>query len=655
MILMLTKAAPCAISENRKIGEHITMAAILLAIRKMEFSANHQGELCMRFYSLENNKSFINGVDECLPHVKIPAYVHTIGTATFMEQTVLQSIKMNNGLQTIGPQAFFDCINLSEVTIPDTVTVIGNQAFIYCASLKTIKLPESLTELGAEAFEACTNLERIVIPRGVKTIQLNTFYACEYLKEVVLPEGLLTIEFSAFANCKSLKKIIIPESVTTIADDAFAGDKGLIIHGKTNSYAERYAAKHGFTFLPIATKNVNHQYKNKSDLLGLQIALELAISIGFMVLFWRMLPTSTSAKLLIFSVSGVFIVLLVSLFSSYLNYFECASSPRTTLIITAIVFLMFPLAINITQNVHEKDYLVSYPSDGKVSVSITYDIDRTGGSGSIGSDWSYHHYLNDHEFKNGDVLTIRADSAFVIKSRFIERDSIDDIGETISSKYKYSTNENYKKTLVIPQKVHVVENGGKRYAGSTADFKVVYTLKRVVPPSMNFWDILLYSNDSAKHAFCIFLILGQAFSIITIVYVLVLGNKKKAIVVENERRAKEQELLAEKNAFIASLHGQSIRQAAGVPRSVTFLNGLPKDNNDAQYGSFTVYCSNNGSCYHDKAGCCSARRPVHYFNAKNRFRPCSKCCTKHRSVPQWYIDYNSLKEQAQKHQIDVVE
>ena len=207
----------------------------------------------MNFISLESDRSIINDFDECLPHVVIPSYARVIGSCAFMDETVLQSIKMPSGLETIGSQAFFGCINLSDVTIPDTVTNIEEQAFIYCSSLRDIKLPESLTELGCQAFESCTNLAHIEIPSGVKSIQLNTFYACESLKKVVLPAELLAIESCAFGNCKSLKEITIPESVTSIDDDAFEGDRGLIIRGRRNSFAERYATKHGIAFM--ATDN----------------------------------------------------------------------------------------------------------------------------------------------------------------------------------------------------------------------------------------------------------------------------------------------------------------------------------------------------------------------------------------------------------------
>ena len=74
------------------------------------------------------------------------------------------------------------------------------------------------------------------------------------------------------------------------------------------------------------------------------------------------------------------------------------------------------------------------------------------------------------------------------------------------------------------------------------------------------------------------------------------ARKEQALLAEQARKKaeqarKEQEFLAEKTDFLNRLHGQSIREVAGVPKNISFFNGLPKDNNDSQYGSYTVYRS----------------------------------------------------------------
>lgn len=346
---------------------------------------------------------------------------------------------------------------------------------------------------------------------------------------------------------------------------------------------------------------------------------------------------------------------------------ESSNNKDLLLIIAAVMifFVAFSLAISEVHDLHEKEYLISYPADNLIYVKITCDIDKAGESGGVGNEWTYEHYLNDKEFKNGEVVTVDAETPFSIKSRFIEHDGISDVGEAVSKQYRYSESNNYEKTLIISQKIHVVEQGGNN-AGATVDFNATYSLKRVIPDSMNDWDIFLYATNDTEYFLCVFLILGQILCVVCVIFVLITGRKEQIYIekqkqirieqkLEEERQRKEREFLTGKAVFLQNLQGQSIRQAAGVPAHLSFVDGLPKDNNGAEYGSFTVYCSRSGSCYHDKIGCCSAYRPMHYFNAKKKFRPCSKCCTKKRSIPQWYINYNTIKKQAEYYQVDITE
>ena len=104
---------------------------------------------------------------------------------------------------------------------------------------------------------------------------------------------------------------------------------------------------------------------------------------------------------------------------------------------------------------------------------------------------------------------------------------------------------------------------------------------------------------------------------------------------QKEREEAERRRQAEKEEFIRFLGGRSIREAAKVPDNITFVHGLPRDNNDKEFGSFTVYISKNGSCYHSRKGCCSASFPRHAFTAAGKYRPCSKCCSRPVKIPQW--------------------
>ncbi len=262
-----------------------------------------------------------------------------------------------------------------------------------------------------------------------------------------------------------------------------------------------------------------------------QILFMFIVLIGSIVFTWKMLLVSDFVKVL-------FSLLLIGLFYAfvkYLNFFNCITSARHILIIASIVFLLFPLLDNIVCAMHEKNYVKTYPLDDEITINVTCDVERIDGYGAVGNEWSYKHYLNDKEFKSGDVLTINVNTPFCIKSQIIEHDYIDDIGEATSQTYKYSTGHNYKiPRIVITQNVTVTEDGGRRYQGSF-DFKVTYTLERIISPSMNFWNMLLYTNDNFEYLFCSFLIVERVCSFLFVIFVILFGKHRKNILKKQEQ------------------------------------------------------------------------------------------------------------------------
>lgn len=123
---------------------------------------------------------------------------------------------------------------------------------------------------------------------------------------------------------------------------------------------------------------------------------------------------------------------------------------------------------------------------------------------------------------------------------------------------------------------------------------------------------------------------------------------------ELEEAVRQQKFNEEKQEFLRYLNGRSIRDIASVPKYITFVNGLPRDNNDSQYGSYTVYLSQSGKCYHRKQGCCSARYPQHAFAAAKYYKPCSKCYKGVITEPEWYLKYKELYEKCRKYNVTSV-
>lgn len=196
---------------------------------------------------------------------------------------------------------------------------------------------------------------------------------------------------------------------------------------------------------------------------------------------------------------------------------------RQPIIVSAMIFVALTLVATIMYNNHKDKYLSSPPDNGQISVKIKCNVDCVNESGSVGNEWSYEHFLNKQRFKDGDALTINTREIFSITSRITEHDDISDIGEANSGEYTY---DDYKNPLIISQRVRVIERGGRRYAGSFADFNVVYTLERVFSPDVGFWDVYFYTSNVLELLICVCLIIGQIVCIAIVIRVII-NNKKK--------------------------------------------------------------------------------------------------------------------------------
>ncbi len=95
------------------------------------------------------------------------------------------------------------------------------------------------------------NAPDFTLPAALKEIGEEAFADCAF-SYVHIPDGVTRIERRAFADCPNLRDVDIPESATSIDPTAFAGTSGLTIHSADGSYAEFYAGKYGFAFIPVA-------------------------------------------------------------------------------------------------------------------------------------------------------------------------------------------------------------------------------------------------------------------------------------------------------------------------------------------------------------------------------------------------------------------
>lgn len=381
-----------------------------------------------------------------------------------------------------------------------------------------------------------------------------------------------------------------------------------------------------------------------------ELCFPIAVTIAFIALIWRFIPIQETLKLSLICVGGVGILAAVIFFVERLPFFIPTPTRGTNAVIVLMIFLLFPAMINALYESSKNTYLSDITPDTLIGLKITYDVERTGGSGSIGSDWKYLHFYNDTKIGSGSVVDVRASDTFTIRSRFIEvDDAISDVGETISKPISYYKMEPANGELVIKNDVLVAENGGRRYAGSYAEFTATYRVKLTMPKSMGFWSVYFSTEDTSIRWI---LVLSQLCCLAIIAYVIAFGAKREEQAKEQARMAQEKERQAKREEFIQKLDGRTIRELAGVPPNIHYENGLPRDNNNRKYGSFTVYTTKSGSCYHETPGCCSARFPIHVFVAMGKYKPCSKCCMTKYSIPEWHTKYVALVKQCKEYSVE---
>lgn len=257
-----------------------------------------------------------DGINSSIKYITIDDGVTYLGDSLFYDFNILENIKLPESLEQIGEYTFKNCTSLTNLILPDSITEIAGEAFSNCVSLGKVTLPKNLTLLGNGVFENCNAeiifpaslkcipimgdnaVTKVNIPEGVKIIGEDAFWACSNLKEITLPSTITNIERSAFFNtpitefvypqnidnipasafggtkltefsvpdnvkeiddgafynCTDLKKITIPEFVTYIGNDVFKNCRNLVIYGKRDSVAERYAYINNIKF-------VSGQYK----------------------------------------------------------------------------------------------------------------------------------------------------------------------------------------------------------------------------------------------------------------------------------------------------------------------------------------------------------------------------------------------------------
>lgn len=166
----------------------------------------------------------------------IPDSVTTINEEAFLNNTIIQSITMNN-VVTIGISAFQYCTNLSSITLSNTLTNIGSQALQNIA-ITSIIIPASVTSIGDFAISFCGYLTSITFEGNKPQFVSNAFIYIAiraiiyYYSNTTGWEGTTSINFNTVTPISKYTMIITNGGEPPDGDIIFDGY--IIVNTTTN-------------------------------------------------------------------------------------------------------------------------------------------------------------------------------------------------------------------------------------------------------------------------------------------------------------------------------------------------------------------------------------------------------------------------------------
>lgn len=219
-----------------------------------------------------------------LKNVDLPDTLTMIGDHAFSQNAQLQEINIPVSVESMGMNPFSLCYSLTTINIspshpvytllggilfdkdierliwiptsyeensyyiPEGVKTIDDEAFFYVCGLSYVYIPDSVSIIGKNAFRICYGLQEIEGMAGLKKIDDCAFMECP-MKKMIFQDGLEEIGAEAFFGCQRLQYVKLPSSVTKIGYAAFDYcAENLILIVSENSYAEKYAIKHGIKY-----------------------------------------------------------------------------------------------------------------------------------------------------------------------------------------------------------------------------------------------------------------------------------------------------------------------------------------------------------------------------------------------------------------------
>ena len=125
----------------------------------------------------------------------------------YLNNELVTSITIPNGVAAIPSYAFYGCSGLTSVTIPDSVTSIGSYAFNKCSGLT--RIAGSSKAVSSIAKQCSSMAFEVVITSGT-SIGTYAFSGCSGLTSVTIHDSVTSIGEYAFYNCSKLTSMTLP-------------------------------------------------------------------------------------------------------------------------------------------------------------------------------------------------------------------------------------------------------------------------------------------------------------------------------------------------------------------------------------------------------------------------------------------------------------
>ena len=213
-----------------------------------------------------------------IENIAIPNKVAKIEKYAFEDCTSLKNIKIPDGVTSIAEWTFHNCTALEEIDIPNSVTFLGGSAFNGCENLKKIAISDNLTSVNGSMFYGCKSLQEVVLSNKLSAVGQYTFYNCSNIEVITIPNKVTNIYRYAFANCQNLKKIYIPPCVSNIDKTAFENCPDVVIYGKADSYAQKFAGNNNIPFVSAYEITNNSELDFGMVSLGEDITVNVKLS-----------------------------------------------------------------------------------------------------------------------------------------------------------------------------------------------------------------------------------------------------------------------------------------------------------------------------------------------------------------------------------------